>query len=184
MMEEVVILADENGQPAGTENKLVVHTANTPLHFAFSAWLVRDVQVLLTRRALTKQTWPGVWTNSFCGHPAPGETNAEAVLRRAEFELGINPADLKEPQEVLPDFSYRAVDSSGIVENEICPVFITTLKSGAEYEPNPAEVDSQLWVDIDQVIAAVTAAPGVFSPWMVEELAFDELQKALTNTLS
>lgn len=90
MMEEVVILADENGQPAGTENKLVVHTANTPLHFAFSAWLVRDGQVLLTRRALTKQTWPGVWTNSFCGHPAPGETNAEAVLRRAEFELGIN----------------------------------------------------------------------------------------------
>ena len=52
--DEVVILADENGQPAGTENKVVVHTADTPLHFAFSAWLVRDGKLLLTRRALIK----------------------------------------------------------------------------------------------------------------------------------
>lgn len=177
--EEVVILADENGKPAGTENKIVVHTADTPLHFAFSAWLVRDGQLLITRRALSKQTWPGVWTNSFCGHPAPGESNAEAVYRRAAFELGINAADLEEPIEVLPDFSYRAVDSSGIVENEICPVFITKLKADAEFEPNPAEVDSMVWVDVEKIIAAVDAAPGVFSPWMVEELAFDALREAL-----
>src|SRR5699024_7430315 len=91
---------------------------------AFSAWLVRDGKLLLTRRALTKQTWPGVWTNSFCGHPAPGESNADAVYRRAVVELGIDPSDLSAPEVVLPDFAYRAVDSSGIVENEICPVLL------------------------------------------------------------
>ena len=180
--EDIVVLADENGQPAGTENKVVVHTADTPLHFAFSAWLVRDGQLLLTRRALTKQTWPGVWTNSFCGHPAPGESNVDAVYRRATFELGINADDLSEPVEVLPDFAYRAVDSSGIVENEICPVFITELAADAEFEPNPAEVDSMVWVDIDKVISAVDAVPGVFSPWMVEELAFDRLRAALLES--
>ena len=177
--DEVVILADENGQPAGTENKVVVHTADTPLHFAFSAWLVRDGKLLLTRRALTKQTWPGVWTNSFCGHPAPGESNAEAVYRRARVELGIDAADLSEPEEVLPDFAYRAVDSSGIVENEICPVFITTLAAGATFEPNPEEVDSYEWVDIAKAIAAIDATPGVFSPWMVEELAHAQLRETL-----
>ncbi len=177
--DEVVILADDNGQPAGTENKVVVHTAETPLHFAFSAWLVRDGKLLLTRRALTKQTWPGVWTNSFCGHPAPGESNADAVYRRAVVELGIDPSDLSAPEVVLPDFAYRAVDSSGIVENEICPVFITSLSADATFEPNPEEVDSLAWVEIEKVLAAVDAAPGVFSPWMVEELAFSELRTAL-----
>lgn len=179
MDEEVVILADDNGQPAGTEKKVAVHTANTPLHFAFSAWVLREGKVLLTRRALTKQTWPGVWTNSFCGHPAPGETNEQAVLRRAAFELGINTEQLTEPIEVLPDFSYRAVDSSGIVENEICPVFVTHLQGGAEFEPNPLEVDSLIWLEIDKLISAVDAAPDVFSPWMVEELAESELRDAL-----
>src|SRR5699024_7204535 len=177
--DEVVILADDNGQPAGTENKVVVHTAETPLHFAFSAWLVRDGKLLLTRRALTKQTWPGVWTNSFCGHPAPGESNADAVYRRAVVELGIDPSDLSAPEVVLPDFAYRAVDSSGIVENEICPVFITSLNADATFEHNPEEVDSLAWVEIEKVLAAVDAAPGVFSPWMVEELAFSELRTAL-----
>lgn len=177
--DEVVILADENGKPGGTENKVVVHTADTPLHFAFSAWLVRDGKLLLTRRALTKQTWPGVWTNSFCGHPAPGESNSEAVYRRARVELGIDPADLSAPEEVLPDFAYRAVDSSGIVENEICPVFITTLAADASFEPNPEEVDSYEWVDIAKAIAAIDATPGVFSPWMVEELSHSQLREAL-----
>src|SRR5699024_1276105 len=153
--DEVVILADDNGQPAGTENKVVVHTAETPLHFAFSAWLVRDGKLLLTRRALTKQTWPGVWTNSFCGHPAPGESNADAVYRRAVVELGIDPSDLSAPEVVLPDFAYRAVDSSGIVENEICPVFITSLNADATFEHNPEEVDSLAWVEIEKVLAAV-----------------------------
>ena len=93
--------------------------------------------------------------------------------------MGINAEDMEEPVEVLPDFAYRAVDSSGIVENEICPVFITQLQSDAEFEPNPAEVDSMVWVEVDKVIAAVDAAPGVFSPWMVEELAWAELKDAL-----
>src|SRR5699024_1100071 len=87
--DEVVILADENGKPAGSENKVVVHTADTPLHYALAAWLVRAGELLLTRRSLANQTWRGVWTNSLCGQPAPGERNSEAVYRRARVELDI-----------------------------------------------------------------------------------------------
>lgn len=181
-MTEFVVLADDQGRPAGTADKAVVHTADTPLHFAFSAYLLTpDGQTLLTRRALSKKTWPGVWTNSFCGHPGPGESNEDAVLRRASVELGMDLAGIAEITEVLPDFRYRAVDSSGIVENEICPVFVVSLSQTPEHllNPNPEEVDSHFWLSTSQLAAAVDAAPQAFSPWLVEELADDRLRAAL-----
>lgn len=179
-MTELVVLADSQGRPAGTAPKAEVHTADTPLHFAFSAYLTAaDGRLLMTRRALGKKTWPGVWTNSFCGHPGPGESNEAAVRRRAFFELGIDPADLGEVRPVLPDFQYQATDSSGIVEWEICPVFLVTLAEGAEFTPNPEEIDSHDWIDVAELFAAVDAAPFAFSPWLVAELADQRLREGL-----
>ncbi len=43
-----------------------------------------------------------------------------AIRRRLDDELGMEVGDL---ECVLPDFAYRATDASGIVENEVCPVF-------------------------------------------------------------
>ena len=172
-MTELVVLASPDGEVIGTAPKATVHTTTTPLHFAFSAWVVREGQVLLTRRALSKRTWPGVWTNSFCGHPGPGEETAAAVLRRARFELGLE----GQPRLILPDFSYRAVDSSGIVEHELCPVYL--FEGAGDPQPNPEEVDSVAWVDADKLIAAAAATPFAFSPWMVEELAEEPLRRAL-----
>jgi hypothetical protein len=87
---ELVVLVDPDGQPVGTQEKSTVHTTDTPLHLAFSTHVFnRAGQLLVTRRALGKLTWPGVWTNSFCGHPGPGEATADAVLRRADRELGL-----------------------------------------------------------------------------------------------
>lgn len=168
---ELVVLVDESGTPLGTCEKAKVHHRETPRHLAFSCYLTNDHgQVLLTRRALSKQTWPGVWTNSFCGHPAPGESFDDAIRRRAEQELG---AEVSEISSQLPDFSYRAVDASGIVENEICPVFSARLTSALK--PDPDEVSEWSWIAPEQLSAAVAAAPFAFSPWMREQLP--ELQR-------
>lgn len=179
---ELVVLVDASGHPVGTAEKHAVHTDHTPLHLAFSCWVLgADGRVLLTRRALGKKTWPGVWTNAFCDHPAPGEDTEAAVHRRAEAELGLAPGDVASLELVLPDFRYRAVDASGTVENEICPVYLAILAEGAELGPNPDEVAEYAWADPAGLIAAVDSTPFAFSPWLVEELAGEPLRRRLAG---
>lgn len=177
---EQVVLVDAAGNPVGTADKREVHTDATPLHLAFSCWVTDATgRVLLTRRALAKQTWPGVWTNAFCGHPAPGEATAQAVRRRAADELGLSADALATLELVLPDFRYRAVDASGVVENEVCPVYVAGLASGAQLVPNPQEVAEVAWAAPADVERAADAAPFAFSPWLVEELADARLRERL-----
>lgn len=164
--EDHVVLLDPQGQRIGTAPRATVHDAATPLHLAFSCYLLRpDGRVLLTRRALSKRTWPGVWTNSFCGHPREHETMREAIVRHARHELGLTVQDL---DLVLPDFRYRAVDASGVVENEICPVYLATTTDTPE--PNPDEVMDSRWVDMEDLGRSVGATPWAFSEWMVSQV--------------
>jgi isopentenyl-diphosphate delta-isomerase len=164
---ELVVLLADDGTPIGTADKAAVHGGDTPLHLAFSCHIANaDGRLLVTRRALTKRTFPGVWTNAVCGHPAPGEAMQDAVRRRARHELGLT---LDELRLVLPDFRYRAADAGGIVENELCPVFIARVDVDPEPERN--EVAEWAWVDPAALRQAVADAPFVFSPWLVKQLA-------------
>lgn len=178
--EELVVLADEEGNAIGTAPKATVHTTDTPLHFAFSSYILNPRgELLVTRRALSKKTWPGVWTNSMCGHPAPDETNADAIRRRGVAELGLDFDSFLDIQEVLHEYRYRAVDSSGIVENEICPVHIVRLANAEFVEPLPDEVEEFAWEVPQKVFEAVDATPFAFSPWMVDQLSNPELRQAI-----
>ncbi|MFE1644729.1 isopentenyl-diphosphate Delta-isomerase [Microbacterium sp. P01] len=158
-----VVLLDDDGREIGTALKSSVHGTDTALHLAFSCHVVNDDgQVLVTRRALGKTTWPGVWSNSFCGHPRPAEPVLSAVQRRADYEIGLELSDIELS---LPLFRYRAVDASGIVEHEICPVYIA--RAHAEPVLNPLEVADSRWVDPTDLAAALVATPWAFSPWLV-----------------
>lgn len=165
--EERVVLLDEAGQAIGSALKSTVHTHETPLHLAFSCYVFnQDGQVLLTRRALSKRAWPGVWTNSFCGHPAPGESFESAIARRAEDELGMRVTDI---EVVLPDFRYRAVDASGVVENEVCPVY--RARAVGEPKPHPDEVCEWSWVSPADLRMIASHTPWMISPWSGWQLA-------------
>ncbi|MFD7154335.1 isopentenyl-diphosphate Delta-isomerase [Kribbella sp. NPDC059898] len=167
MTDERVVLVDDGGRAIGTEAKAAVHHAATPLHLAFSSYVVdAGGRVLLTRRALHKPTWPGTWTNSCCGHPLPGEPVPDAVRRRLVDELGIvvDVVDL-----VLPEFRYRAEMPNGMVENEICPVYRAWWTG--DPTPNPDEVADYRWASWQEV----RNTPGL-SPWCLLQL--DELRGA------
>lgn len=177
---DLVVLLDAEGSPVGTAPRTRVHTHDTPLHLAFSLYVVdTDGRLLLTRRATGKTAWPGVWTNSCCGHPRPDEPVPAAVRRRTAEELGLEVGDL---DVVLPDFRYRAVDASGVVEHEICPVHLTVVPVGTTLRPDPAEVAEHAWLAWPDVRRIAEASPFLLSPWMVlqvarlAELAGDDLR--------
>ncbi|HSU37701.1 MAG TPA: isopentenyl-diphosphate Delta-isomerase [Propionibacteriaceae bacterium] len=171
-----VVLLSTDREPVGSAPRAHVHTRDTPLHLAFSLYVFNESgEVLLTRRALTKTTWPGVWTNTCCGHPRPGEAMSAAVARRLDYELGMEITDL---ECVLPDFGYRATDASGLVENEFCPVFRAHVRIDPESShpndpplANPDEVLDWKWWKWNDVIEAARLTPFVFSPWSVQQMA-------------
>ena len=156
-----VVLLDEHRQPIGQLPKSQVHHGATPLHLAFSCYVFDGSgAVLMTRRAVTKRTWPGVWTNTCCGHPLPGEASADAVARRLREELGLR---LVHSAVALPDFSYRAVAPDGMVENEFCPVLVGSVDGAPQ--PDPTEVLEYHWAPWLDVATLAETAPWAISPW-------------------
>src|SRR5689334_6986978 len=165
MTVEQVVLLTPDGTPCGVADKASVHREVTPFHLAFSCYVFdASGRLLVTRRALHKLTWPGVWTNSCCGHPGPGEAPADAVLRRVVQELGLSVANLTL---ALPEFSYRA-SFGGVEEYELCPVFLA--RADAEPQLDPDEVAAAEWWSWPDFVAAATAPDSTISPWAQKQV--------------
>ncbi|NLA00425.1 isopentenyl-diphosphate Delta-isomerase [Rhodococcus hoagii] len=141
-------------------------TTATPLHLAFSSYVFdRHGRLLMTRRALDRLRGRSV-DQHVLRAPGLGEPLREAVRRRLHHELGI---DSSEVDLVLPDFRYRAVMDSGVVENEICPVFRVRY-DGPPPVPRRGEVDDVDWVDWSTFSAEVDAGARAVSPWCREQV--------------
>jgi isopentenyl-diphosphate Delta-isomerase len=163
--DDMIVFCDESGTPTGTYPKLAAHDGDTKRHLAFSVFIFNDKgELLLQQRALTKKTWPGVWSNSACGHVKLHEKVESAARRRLRYELGMRVDKL---HLVLPDFRYRA-EKDGVVENEICPVFVGF--TSFQPVPNPAEVNDVKWVDWEQFVNDVADPANGYSPWAREEV--------------
>lgn len=161
---EKVVLVDKDNNPIGAAEKNGIHTDATPLHRGFSVFLFNSKkQILVTRRSSSKRTFPGIWSNTVCGHPAPDELVVEAAKRRLKDELGLYVLDVKE---VAP-YRYRFADENGIVENEICPVLVA--RSDAYPSPNPNEIVEWKWMPWSIFLQELKEDPGKYSPWSREE---------------
>src|ERR1043165_5827412 len=132
-MEEQVILVNEIDDEMGVMEKMEAHQ-KAILHRAFSIFIFNNKnEMLLQQRALNKYHSGGLWTNTCCSHPRPGEDTAAAASRRLKEEMGIETS-------IAPAFSfiYQADFDNGLVEYEYDHVFIG--KSTCAIVPNAAEV--------------------------------------------
>jgi isopentenyl-diphosphate Delta-isomerase len=156
-----IVLVDGAGRAIGVAGKTASHHADTPLHLAFSCYVFDDDGAFLaTRRADCKRVWPGVWSNSVCGHPGPGEDLVTAVLRRLDEELGMTAVDV---EVVLPHYVYRAPPFLGIVEHEFCPVFVA--HGRRDPRPNPLEVADFRWMSWPDFVRVAEEDRGDACSW-------------------
>jgi isopentenyl-diphosphate delta-isomerase len=157
---EFVVLVDQDDRELGVEEKLRAHE-RAVLHRAFSVFILDDRgRVLLQRRAAGKYHSAGLWTNTCCGHPRPGEEVRAAAMRRLREEMGIS-CDL-EPRGT---FTYQAHLDHGLTEHELDHVFVG--RFDGDPVPDPAEAGDWAWKRWSEIDAELSQAPGRFTAWFV-----------------
>ncbi|MFJ3659508.1 isopentenyl-diphosphate Delta-isomerase [Streptomyces sp. NPDC090119] len=157
-------LVDENGVTIGTAEKLAAHQPPGQLHRAFSVFLFDERgRLLLQQRALGKYHSPGVWSNTCCGHPYPGEAPFAAAARRTHEELGVSPSLLAQAGTVR----YNHPDpASGLVEQEYNHLFVGLVQQ--TLAPDPAEVGGTAFVTAAELAERHAREP--FSAWFMTVL--------------
>ncbi len=155
---ERVIRVDERDLNLGAAGKIEVHEAGL-LHRAFSVFLFDDEgRLLLQRRARGKYHSGGLWANSCCGHPRPGEQTRLAAIRRTQEELGIS-VDLTESFR----FRYRVELGNGLIENELVHMMFGRFHGTPR--PDPSEVSQTRWISLDDAAREAADAPETIAVW-------------------
>lgn len=153
-----VILVDEHDNPVGTLEKLEAHR-RALRHRAISVYLFnRAGELLLQRRAPGKYHCGGLWSNSCCGHPHPGETAQDAAERRLFEEMGV-----RVPLHKLFEFSYCLELPGGLTENEYGHLFGAV--DDQPPRPDPAEADDFRYIRLADLDTELLATPERFTPW-------------------
>lgn len=171
--EPLVILVDENDRELGLAPKMQAHIDGV-LHRAFSVFVFNSQkQLLLQQRAHNKYHSGGLWTNTCCSHPAPGETTEAAAHRRLEEELGFDC-----PLEYGFGFVYRTDFENGLTEHEYDHVYFGRYEAG--FQLNPEEVADTRWITLRELDAWMQERPEDFTFWFkhIYERVKEHLAKA------
>ncbi len=163
---EQLILVDENDLSIGTMEKMAVHE-NALLHRAFSVFVFNDAgELLMQKRALTKYHSAGLWTNTCCSHPRPGEDTDLAASRRLQEELGFIT-----PLQKVFDFVYKASFDNGLTEHEFDHVFVGNYTG--PIKPNPDEVAEIAYISMEKIISLMESNKTMFTVWF--HIAFPKI---------
>ena len=159
MAVEQLILVDAHDRELGVGEKLQTHREGV-LHRAFSVFVFdRRGRLLMQKRAAAKYHSAGLWSNTACGHPRPGEATAEAARRRLREEMGFD-CELREAF----TFVYRAEVGGQLVEHEYDHVFVGTYDE--DPAPDPAEVEDWRWMSADELRQSLRDEPHRYSRWL------------------
>jgi len=153
-----VVLVDAADQPIGTMEKMEAHQKGL-LHRAFSIFIFDEHgRLLIQQRTRGKYHSGGLWTNSCCSHPLPGESLTDAGKRRLEEEMGFTTA-------LTPLFSflYHVELDGGLIEHELDHVLIGHYDGTVH--PNPEEVMDYRWADMTELKADLEQHPELYTSW-------------------
>lgn len=154
----MVILVDETDKPQGVMPKLQAHEVGA-LHRAFSIFLFNSRgEMLLQKRADHKYHSPGLWTNTCCSHPSPGQDTLEAAHLRLGMEMGMQ-AELN----YLLAFRYKSEVEGRLTEHEIDHIFIGV--SDDEPVINLEEVSAFKYMSLDEIADDLGSFPEKYTAW-------------------
>lgn len=160
-----VILVNENDEWIGTMDKMEAHQQGA-LHRAFSVFIVNSKnELLLQQRAIEKYHSAGLWSNTCCSHPMPGESTIAAAHRRLQEEMGF---DCK----LKPAFTlrYQSEVGNNLIENEYDHIYIGHYDGAVHI--NKEEVHESRFVPLDTIQQWMTDEPKAFTTWF--HLAFQK----------
>jgi isopentenyl-diphosphate Delta-isomerase len=167
-----VILVDEQDRQTGTMEKMEVHE-KAILHRAFSIFIFNDKgEILLQKRAEKKYHSGGLWTNTCCSHPRPGENTMDAANRRLQEEMGFST-----PLNKAFTFIYKAPFDNGLTEHEYDHVFVGNFNGPVK--PDPDEVEDYCYQSLDGLKQSLQTHPGHFTEWF--KIALPKLESWLNS---
>lgn len=154
-----VILVNEQDEPVGTAEKMEAHRNGGRLHRAFSIFVFNSQKkMLLQQRSAEKYHSGGLWTNTCCSHPQPGEDTMDAGTRRLQQEMGFTT-----PLYKAFEFTYRTDFANGLTEHEYDHVLIGHYDGPVK--PNPAEVGNYCYQSVEEIKNGLQLRPGNYTEW-------------------
>jgi isopentenyl-diphosphate delta-isomerase len=171
-MEELVILVDQDDRETGVMEKIQAHR-EALLHRAFSVFVFNSKgELMLQQRALGKYHSPGLWTNTCCSHPRPGEDTEAAAHRRLQEEMGFDCTLAK-----IFHFTYKAPFDNNLTEHEVDHVFVGF--SDTLPVINPEEVESYRFATLNDITVEMAENPELFTVWF--QIAFERVAEYYLN---
>jgi diphosphomevalonate decarboxylase len=162
-----VVLVNEDDRAIGVAEKIFAHQ-HALCHRAFSVFVFRKangkLELLMQQRQQNKYHCGGLWTNTCCSHPRPGESILAAAQRRLKEEIGSSV-----PLVYKGFFHYVATFKNQLTENEVDHVFV------GYGEPTQLLIDKKeiadlRWISVDELQNSLVETPQRYTPWFKQAL--------------
>ena len=150
-------VCNEQGEPTGEVVSREIAHRDGILHRTSHVWILREKagkkQVLLQKRSMQKDSYPGMYDTSSAGHIPAGEAPLSSALRELEEELGIRatPDQLRYVGNFRIEYE-EEFHHKRFWDNEFIHVFIYTKSVEiSDLTFQPLEVEGAQWFDLEEV---------------------------------